>query len=90
VLWSSRATKRCRPGPTPFYDDNGTVHEANINKAAAAGFANGFRPGQYNPLGPVGRDQMPMFLSRVLNRPVDLGDTVVPVEQIGSSGRGRR
>lgn len=69
-------------GPDAFQDDNGNSHEANINKAAQAGFATGVAPRQYRPNGAVRRDQMATFLSRVLTRSVDLGDTVVPVEQI--------
>ena len=50
-----------------FTDDNGNVHEDNINKAAEAGFAGGRADGTYGPLDPVTRDQMASFLARVLD-----------------------
>jgi hypothetical protein len=69
-------------GGDAFDDDNGNAHEANINKVAAAGIASGVGDRRYNPSGVVQRDQMATFMSRVLNRSVEQGDTFVPVEQI--------
>lgn len=52
------------PGPDAFSDDNGTTHEANINKLAAAGITSGKSPGVYDPGGFVTRAQMATFLVR--------------------------
>lgn len=54
--------------PDSFSDDNGTTHEANINKVAALGIAQGKSPGLYEPGSNVTRDQMASFLSRTLSR----------------------
>ncbi|MEY2525155.1 MAG: hypothetical protein QOJ66_3720, partial [Ilumatobacteraceae bacterium] len=56
-----------------FPDDNGTTHEANINKAAEAGFAGGRADGTYGPNDVVVRDQMASFLARVLDLLVEGG-----------------
>jgi hypothetical protein len=61
-----------------FADDEGSVHEANINKSATAGFTSG-RNGGYDPGASVLRDQMASFLSRVLDLLVEEGTT--PVKQ---------
>jgi hypothetical protein len=55
-----------------FGDDNGNVHEANINRAAAAGFTAG-RGAGYEPTGDVLRDQMASFLARTLDLLVEEG-----------------
>ena len=52
--------------PDAFVDDNGNVHEANINKLAAAGVVSGktaesFAPGQH-----VSRAQMATFIARAV------------------------
>jgi hypothetical protein len=52
------------PGPDAFTDDNGDVHEPDINAAAAAGLANGFGDGTFGPNLPVRRDQLMSFLIR--------------------------
>ena len=51
-----------------FPDDAGSVHEASIDKATAAGFASGRSTGHFAPAAPVRRDQMASFMSRVLDR----------------------
>ena len=56
-----------------FPDDDGNVHETNINKAAEAGFAGGRADGTYGPDGVVTRDQMASFLARVLDLLVEGG-----------------
>ena len=56
-----------------FPDDDGNAHEANINKAAEAGFAAGRADGTYGPNGVVTRDQMASFLARVLDLLVEGG-----------------
>jgi Tol biopolymer transport system component len=52
-----------------FSDDNGTTHEANINRIAAAGITTGCAPGLYCPTGLVTRGQMASFLARALELP---------------------
>lgn len=54
-----------------FSDDNGTTHEASINKAAEAGFAGGVGDGRFAPSGSVRRDQMASFISRMIGLAVD-------------------
>jgi hypothetical protein len=56
------------PGRTGFFaDDDGTAHEANIDRAAGAGLAGGVAPGQYAPGAPVSRGQLASFLARLLD-----------------------
>jgi hypothetical protein len=50
-----------------FSDDAGSIHEANINRLAAAGISNGCAGGVYCPLDPVTREQMAAFLHRALD-----------------------
>jgi hypothetical protein len=45
-----------------FTDDNGSTHEASINKLAAAGIVKGTGGTSYDPRGVVSRDQMATFL----------------------------
>ncbi len=51
-----------------FVDDNGNIHEANINALAAAGITTGCSPAtnEYCPADSVRRDQMASFLARAL------------------------
>jgi hypothetical protein len=63
-----------------FDDDNGNIHEDNINKSAAAGFTAG-RNGGYDPTASVRRDAMASFLARVLDLLVDEGTTEVMSSQ---------
>ncbi len=49
-----------------FDDDDGTPHEANINRAAAAGITAGCAPGRYCPRASVTREQMASFLARAI------------------------
>ena len=53
-------------GPDRFGDDDGSAHEANIDKAAAAGIVEGGPDGRYAPSQYVRRDQMGSFLARTL------------------------
>jgi hypothetical protein len=60
---------RPRP-PSPvnhFADDRGDAHEANIDRAAAAGLTGGSASGAYRPGAPVARDQMASFVARLLD-----------------------
>ncbi|MGI8757874.1 MAG: beta-propeller domain-containing protein [Acidimicrobiales bacterium] len=56
-----------------FADDGASVHEDNVNKAAAAGLALGVRPGRFHPEAPVTRAQMASFLARTLRLVADAG-----------------
>jgi hypothetical protein len=49
-------------GSDAFGDDNNDIHQANINKLAAAGIVKGTEPGKFAPEVGVGRDQMATFL----------------------------
>ena len=56
-------------GPTStdfFSDDEGSVHEDDINRIAAAGLTVGCGAGRYCPSGTVPREQMASFLARAL------------------------
>ncbi len=55
------------PSADVFSDDDGTTHEASINKAATAGFAAGVGGASYDAISFVRRDHMASFLSRVLD-----------------------
>ena len=50
----------------PFYDDDFRIHEANINRVAAAGITSGCAAFRYCPASVVSREQMVTFLHRVL------------------------
>lgn len=56
------------PANRQFLDTSGNVHEAAINKAAIAGFANGVSAARYAPRQGVRRDQMATFVIRTLER----------------------
>ncbi|MEX2659623.1 MAG: S8 family peptidase [Acidimicrobiales bacterium] len=56
-----------RAGPDRFQDDETSVHEANIDKIAAAGLAGGTSATTYAPTAPVRRGQMATFLARTLD-----------------------
>jgi len=49
-----------------FTDDNGTTHEGNINRVAAAGITSGCTPTTYCPTADITRGQMAAFLRRAL------------------------
>ncbi len=55
-------------GRNAFSDDDGSPHEASIDKAAAAGMVRGTTPTTYSPEGSVTRAQMASFLVRALDR----------------------
>ncbi len=50
--------------PDAFYDDDGDVHENDINRLADAGVVLGRTPNIYGPSVPVARDAMATFLMR--------------------------
>jgi hypothetical protein len=51
-------------GSNAFSDDNGSVHEANINALAASGITSGCAAGLFCPNDPISRDQMAAFFFR--------------------------
>lgn len=51
-----------------FDDDDGSIHESNINKIAGAGITRGTATRTYSPGLPVRRGQIGSFLARVLDR----------------------
>ena len=57
-----------------FPDDEGSVHEDNINRLAAAGITEGFDDGTYGPRLAVTREQMASFLARALDLDPVAGD----------------
>jgi ribosomal protein S19E (S16A) len=52
--------------PDAFDDDNGSVHEMNINRLAAAGIVNGVSARTYQPNQPIDRAQLASILARAL------------------------
>lgn len=76
------------PGNDAFDDDDGNTHEANINKAANAGFAAGTGPRTFQPRQSVTRGQMATFIARVLDRVTADGGAFLPVESIDLTGTG--
>lgn len=72
-------------GTNDFSDDDGSTHEANINKAAGAGLTGGTASGGYEPGLAVSRDQMASFLARSLDLLVTDAGAVIPTAA-GSPG----
>lgn len=62
----ARALALGAAGTDYFADDAGSIHEADINRLAAAGVTNGCQPGYYCPANPVTREQMAAFLHRAI------------------------
>ncbi len=61
--------------PTDFFtDDNGTTHEANINRLAFAGIVAGCGDGRYCPAKTMTRGQMASILARALSLPATSTD----------------
>ena len=52
-----------------FGDDESSIHEANINRLAAAGITGGCAPGRFCPTATVTREQMASFLVRAFDLP---------------------
>ena len=51
-----------------FWDDNGSMHEAAINRVADARITLGCAPGEFCPAATTTREQMAAFLHRALSR----------------------
>jgi hypothetical protein len=56
-----------------FRDDDGSVHEDNIDRLAVQGVVQGRRDGTYGPQAGVTRDQLASFLARALDLAVAAG-----------------
>jgi hypothetical protein len=65
-------------GPDAFGDDEGSVHEDDINAAAGQGWVNGVGQGNFNPTGVTARDQLSSIVARVLSTLVDDGKATPP------------
>jgi len=63
----ARALHLSGSAPDAFTDDNGNIHEPNINLVAKAGIATGCGGTKFCPDGLVSRDQMASFLARALH-----------------------
>jgi hypothetical protein len=63
----SRALDLPKTSKDYFDDDDGTNHEADINRLAKAGLTSGCGTRRYCPSGTVSRAQMATFLARVLD-----------------------
>lgn len=63
----SRALSLPAAGTDYFRDDAGSLHEADINRVAAAGITMGCTGDTYCPDAPVTREQMAAFLYRALS-----------------------
>lgn len=57
-----------------FVDDEGSIHEDDINRLAAAGITLGCAPGHFCPTSGVSRDQMASFLVRAFSVPSTVND----------------
>ena len=65
----ARALDLPAPAKDHFSDDNGSVHEANINRLADAEISVGCGGSNYCPLDFVSREQMASFLARAFDLP---------------------
>jgi alpha-tubulin suppressor-like RCC1 family protein/subtilisin family serine protease len=63
----ARALDLSGPAPNAFTDDNGSIHEPNINLVAREGIATGCGVNLFCPDGLVSREQMASFLARALD-----------------------
>ena len=65
-------------GANVFADDTGSVHEANINRLAAAGIVHGRMIGYYDPAATVKRASMASFVMRTVDLLAERGVTSPP------------
>ncbi|MBW3619893.1 MAG: S-layer homology domain-containing protein [Actinobacteria bacterium] len=77
-VYEHRTGETLPRGGDHFADDDGHAHEANIDAAVAAGFANGYDDGTFRPDQPVRRDEMASFIARVLDAVVEGGYATPP------------
>lgn len=66
-------------GGNPFSDDDGSPHEADINRIAAAGITLGCGNGVYCPDAAVSREQMASFLVRAYGIPASAANPFIDV-----------
>jgi len=79
-VWASEATGAGGNGRGAFTDDDGSVHEHDINGFAAAGITRGCNPpanDRFCPKQPVTRQEMASFLVRALGLPPASGGKFV-------------
>ena len=72
------AGTRLAAGAEAFTDDAGSVHEADINAVAEAGWVNGVGGGLFNPDGNATRAQFSSIIARMLSTLVDDGLATLP------------
>jgi acyl-homoserine-lactone acylase len=77
-------------GPDAFRDDDGSTHEAAIDKLVALGVVQGFRDGTFRPGAPVTRDQVATFLVRAYDVVLEEGFGTDPIEEDGLAATIRR
>lgn len=65
-------------GPDTFTDDDGSVHEANINASAAMGWVQGTSAETFMPSGDITRGQVASTLARIASDLVDAGNLQLP------------
>ena len=65
-------------GTDAFTDDDGSVHEDDINAVALAGWVNGIGGGLFNPDGNTTRAQFSSIITRMLSTLVDEGSATLP------------
>ena len=65
-------------GANAFTDDEGSVHETDINAVAAAGWVNGVGGGLFLPNGQATRAQFASMITRMLSTLVADGDATLP------------
>lgn len=73
--------------PNAFTDDNSDIHEANIDKIAAAGVTVGCNPpanDHFCPRSKITRGQMAAFLTRVLGLTPNKPPAQFPIERVAS------
>lgn len=66
-VYRAASVGRLPAGGDAFRDDDGSVHERNINRATAAGFSQGVTSTTFVPHDHVRRDQMASFLVNLLD-----------------------
>ncbi|CAN5515916.1 hypothetical protein BH20ACT2_BH20ACT2_05720 [soil metagenome] len=69
--YEARTGTRGPDGPDAFGDDSNSVHEDDIDQAAALGLTRGVTAGRFEPHSPLARGQMASFLARLLQALAD-------------------
>lgn len=78
--WEVVTGEALAAGPDAFTDDEGNIHEDNINAVAAAGWVRGDGEGSFNPSAGTTRAQFASILARMLSTMVADGHATVPGE----------